>query len=196
MSVQALTWVMDFSETGGTDRLLMFTLGHHADNDGGFVAIARSRMASETRMSEITVKRILDRLLLTAELAEALERDAPEWWLAIRKDRRPRLFRLPLFAATRAGVTNEPPRAAATGVTTGARRGRDGVHLTGSDLPVRDANNEHRKEPLRSTSENDRAPDESCIRCHGSGVLYGSEVPRRCSCTFVIHPAVLLAGQR
>lgn len=41
---------------------------------------------------------------------------------------------------------------------------------------------------------NDQEPDPKCIRCHGSGELFGGSQARRCSCTFVIDPALLRVG--
>lgn len=39
---------------------------------------------------------------------------------------------------------------------------------------------------------NDKEPDPGCLRCHGSGELYGGgTATRRCSCTFVEDPALL-----
>lgn len=132
MSVQALTWVLDYSETGANDRLVMMSLGHHAD-DSGYVSLARASIAGETRLSEITVKRILDRLTATSELDECSDIDGPDWWRAIPINRRPRLFQLVLFAATRPGVHRVPPRlggrAESKPSPSGARRGRAGGAL-------------------------------------------------------------------
>lgn len=138
MSVQALAWVLDFSEAGGNDRLVMMTLGHYADNDG-YVAKGSAAMARETRLADITVKRILNRLIETDELEEVEPSRAPHWWHALRADRRPRIFRLVLFALSRpgaaTGVHGDTPRGGTPrGGATGARRGRDGG-ATGSTAP-------------------------------------------------------------
>lgn len=206
MSLQALTWVLDYSKAGGTDRLVMFSLGHHADNDG-YVALGRATLASETLLSEITTKRILDRLATTPELDACDAERGPDWWLAIPRNRRPRLFRLPLFAANRGVNADTPP-----GGAQGARRGRAGVHATPSDQAVRDANVERRTDKKESgvdvsenptdplADPNDKEPDPGCIRCSGSGRLYRGgnaatgALDVRCSCTFIRQPAEILAG--
>ncbi len=62
---------------------------------------------------------------------------------------------------------------------------------------------EEHKEQLNTASAslgldpNDREPDPKCIRCRGTGELYGTaERPRRCSCTFVVDPALLLVDEK
>jgi hypothetical protein len=118
----------------------MFTLGHHADPDG-YVALARATIAGETRLSEITVKRTLDRLTAGGEVAEVTGEAGPSWWRTIRPDRRPRLLRLSLFAATRTGARGGPPPE-----PTGARRGRDGGARQDADQPLPAQNVERRTE--------------------------------------------------
>lgn len=177
MSLQAITWVLDFSQTGGVDRLMMVVLGHYASNDGGYVAVSRARLAAETRLSEITVKRILDRLIATTdEVVDAAPGDAPDWWMAYPANRRPRLMILPLFAATRLGVPNEPPAS-----KQGARRGRVGGACQASDLGERNANVERRKEKEAAA---EIEADPGCVRCRGTGLipLGGGVGDRPCTC--------------
>ena len=49
---------------------------------------------------------------------------------------------------------------------------------------------------IASLPENRKLPDQACIRCRGGGLLYGTENPRPCSCTFIVDPGELLTMRR
>lgn len=96
MSVQAIGWVLDFSPTRGTDRLVLIALANHAGKspvDGawesypGVDTIAREANVSRLR----TVQEALARLEAEGHIQRIIN-GAPD--LRIRPDRRPNLYRI------------------------------------------------------------------------------------------------------
>ncbi len=177
MSVQALSWALDFSEAGGSDRLVIFSLAHHADQDG-FVGLSKATIARETRLSETTVWRSLGALEQLQEIQRATEQIAPRWWHAIRNDRRPILWRMSAYLANRTVVQTETPSYSS------ASRGRDGVATGSRSYATRNKNSEietlsgrasetpsqheRRNEALRAKADKD------CISCRGEGHHYSA----------------------
>lgn len=130
VSLQAMTWVLDCSEAAGADRLVMVVMAHHCDAQG-FVGLSRAVLADETRMSDNTAKRCQDRLVDLGEISPVHPADAPDWWLGITTNRRPRLFRLALFIDSpygapirrRLGAQNAPPSTRSLGAQNGPPTG-------------------------------------------------------------------------
>lgn len=164
---------------------------HHAEE--GFCWASRTTLTDETLLSGSTIQRCQDRLAELGEISECSEHGAPALYLSLPKNRRPRLWELTGFLGSHfADSVNR--RAKKPGSSRGARRVLTGSHATPSDLAVSNAiGNRLSDNTSASLSENDKPPDPACIRCHGSGELYGYEYPRRCTCTYVADPALSLA---
>jgi hypothetical protein len=190
MSLYALSWAFAQSQTGGNDRLVMFVLAHHAD-EGGFSGASRATMAQETRLSESTIKRSLDSILSIGEIARVDGNRGPAWWKDIPVNRRPSLYALTGFL----GGQFDPPKG--FGVSLGVHRGFIGDQTPPSDQARRDVNSLSLEltnlAASRVLAENDKAPDLGCLRCRGSGQLFGASEPRRCSCTYIADPGLALA---
>ncbi|MDQ6797975.1 MAG: helix-turn-helix domain-containing protein, partial [Actinomycetota bacterium] len=59
MSVQALSWVFDYSPTTGSDRLVLLAIANHADVDGAHSFPGIDTLAREARVSRATAKRAI-----------------------------------------------------------------------------------------------------------------------------------------
>lgn len=189
MSVYALSWALADSTARGNDLLLVIVLAHHSD-EGGYAGCSKTTLAAETRLSESTILRSQQTLVRIGEIERVIGSNGPTWWLEIAPNRRPTLFKMTAYLGSRF-ATPQP-----SGVSQGSHRGVTGVHDTPSDLGRRDAKvrTNESTNAVASLSENDKHPDNDCIRCHGDGLIYGGPFPRRCSCTFIVQPAELLVG--
>lgn len=68
MSIQAMAWVLEFSESVGTDRLVLLAIANHADIDAASAWPSVTRIAAEARVDRATVFRALRRLEELGEL--------------------------------------------------------------------------------------------------------------------------------
>lgn len=151
MSRAAEAWFFDECDIRGSRGWVLVTLCNAAD-DNGYASLSKKTLVAKTHMHEVTVWRVLNNLA-EGDVVELCEGDfGPEWWLAIPKNRRPRLVRLTQFLGSRfatpdpefmqplrnptdsgsGDVTPTPGVASDSGVA-------QGLHGTPSDLPVRDA---------------------------------------------------------
>lgn len=167
-----MSWVLDESQAMGSDYTVMLIMAHHTD-DFGFVSLSKATLAEECRLSQDTVMRAQQRNLVLGEIAPVDIGDAPDWWLAIPKNRRPKLFTMIAFL----GSHYATPVRRRRGVARGSRGGSAGVDATPSDQGLRDAKSEQR------TVKTTRSADSSCIQCRGTGVVYsGAGFDRPCPC--------------
>lgn len=201
MSYSATAWFYGECEERGSAGWVLSALCYAADADG-LAALSKRTLARETRMSEPAIVRALDYLVSRGLVADVEPALAPEWWHAIRADRRPRLLKLVAFTGSRFG----PPSSAACAqrpVDTvdnggaGSRRGHvrggngvtTGARVTPSDQPrenaIHDQEMTHERAGAAQSVEK-RAPHPDCPTCHGKGEHYnavgGFDVA--CPCTY------------
>lgn len=62
MSIQALSWVLEHSESSGYARCVMFSIANHADREGTNAYPSLETIARESKCSPATVKRMLVQL--------------------------------------------------------------------------------------------------------------------------------------
>lgn len=184
MSLQAISWALDASESSGNDRLVLIVMCHYAQDDG-FSALSKATLSDETRLSEATIIRAQTALSKLQEIERTTADEAPGWWLAIAPNRRPALFKMVGFLGSQYATPVRRRAERKSGVSLGSHRGLTGVNDTPPDLRFRDAISEQRTEnnsASRSKSVIEARAD--CIRCRGRGVIWsaagGREVP--CSC--------------
>lgn len=164
MSLQAISWALDFSQASGNDRLVVIVMCHHTDEEG-FCGLSKATLADETHCSESTAARSQHALVELGEIAAATADEAPTWWLGIPANRRPRLYRMVGFL----GSQYATPIRRRAGVSLGSRRGVTGVsqgsmtpQLTSTDA-TRSENREQRTEnqlasPPKNETENAAEP--------------------------------------
>jgi len=63
MSIQAMVWVLDHSEAGGSSRLVLLVIANHAHGDGTRAYPSVATVAAECRMSGRQIQRILHQLV-------------------------------------------------------------------------------------------------------------------------------------
>lgn len=68
MSNQATTWVLEFSESRGADRLVLFAIAHRVSNDDGQAFPSVKRIAREANLSERAVHYSIEALVKAGEL--------------------------------------------------------------------------------------------------------------------------------
>lgn len=68
MSTQATTWVLEFSEARGADRLVMIAIAHRVSNDDGQAFPSVARIAREANLSERAVHYSIEALVKSGEL--------------------------------------------------------------------------------------------------------------------------------
>lgn len=68
MSIQAVAWVLDFSESEGLDRLVLISIANHYNNDEAVARPSIRRIAAEARISTNTVMAAVRRLSEIGEL--------------------------------------------------------------------------------------------------------------------------------
>lgn len=200
MSYSATAWFYAECEERGNAGWVLSALCYAADAEG-LAALSKRTLARETRMSEPAIVRALDYLVSRGLVADVPAERAPEWWHAIRADRRPRLLELVAFTGSRFGPPSSAPCAqrpveTVDSVGTGSRRGHahggngvtTGARVTPSDQPRQNAihdleMNTDRAEAAQSV-EKVGHPD--CPTCHGKGEHYnavgGFDVA--CPCTY------------
>lgn len=174
MSIQALAWTLEHSKLTGMDRLVLIALANYCD-EHGFAGASKSAIARLARVSEATVWRSLSVAVEARELAEADEDCAPDWWLEIRRDRRPRLWIFDGMFST--GVAQRDP-VDGYGVATGSRRGRAAAtqtnrtssteYTTSRTATSRSATPSEKPQPRRPRLHHER-PDADCPTCQGAG---------------------------
>lgn len=136
MSIQAVAWVLDWSEATLADRLVLIVIASHADGLGMNAWPAIDRIAAEARVDRSTVFRSIERLEARGELA-VLRRPGRSNYYGI-------IALMGSQDATGEGVANCDP-----GVASTRQRGR-----------------RLRPKPLRTVNEPSRAPAHaSCWRC-------------------------------
>ena len=69
MSVQALTWVFENSQSKLADRHVLLSIANHAKNDGTGAWPSIATIARESRLSETSVHRSIRELVKTGELS-------------------------------------------------------------------------------------------------------------------------------
>lgn len=201
MSLYAITWALASSEAKGNDRLVVIVLAHHTD-DEGYAGLSKATLALETRLSESTILRCQETLVTIREITRVVGQNGPTWWLDIPVNRRPKLFKMTAFLGSHFATPTK------SGVSQGSHRGVSGVHDTPSDQGVRDVNSlslERLNNGAQPKNENDKDPDPKCIRCRGRGTFQAAEgdssyqgagpFQRRCTCTYVVDPAMALVAQ-
>lgn len=90
MSIQAVAWVLEQSETKGLQRLVMISLANHADENGECWP-SHQRIAGEAASSVQQIRRVLA-ALEESGVIERLTNAAPD--ARMRPDRRTNLYRL------------------------------------------------------------------------------------------------------
>lgn len=157
MSIQAVGWVLDQSETGGSERLVLISLANHADKDW-LAGPSMRTIAAEARVSRGTVRRWLEALAEGGHIEEITEKsDAPSWWRVIPANKRPKLWRI--VVPQDVGVSNVDPN------ILGYRRGTAGVPpgchsyatQTNNKEPI--TNTHARSEELSSASNEERVEE-------------------------------------
>lgn len=68
MSVQAMSWVLDHSESELASRLVLLAIANHCDAEGRNSYPAQASIAAEAHVSERTVRRCIDTLVEAGEL--------------------------------------------------------------------------------------------------------------------------------
>lgn len=171
MSIQALSWTLEHSTLTGFDRLVLIALANYCD-EHGFAGATKKKLAKIARVSEATVWRSLCVAVEAGELVEADEDCAPQWWLDLKPNRRPRLWIFDGMFST--GVAVRDPENE-FGVALGSRRGRAAATYTSSTsstnpkpLPSRTATPDE-KPVVRRPRLHDERPDADCPTCEGSG---------------------------
>lgn len=185
MSLQAISWALDESETSGTDRLVVIVMCHYTHDDG-FSALSKATLAEETRLSEATIIRAQQSIASKGEIERMTAEGAPSWWLALPVNRRPAVYRMVGFLGSHYATPIRRRAARKAGVSQGSRRGVTGVNDTPSDLPVHSAISEQRTEtPSAPLSQINPDADPHCVQCHGEGTYWfgGGGFDRVCPCT-------------
>lgn len=162
MSIQAVAWVLDYSEAGGSDRLVAIALANHADREDGIAGPSLATIGREARLSRDTVRRSLVRLRDLGEIVDVDEVSAPKWWVAIPRNKRPQLWR---FTALTSGGSNLLPQD--VGVALGSRGGSTGVAL-GSRSSATQTGNEDPGNKDRAVAD---APSSSEINKEAKRIL-------------------------
>lgn len=126
MSIQAVAWVLEFSEAQGNDRLVLLSIANHAGknpHDGAWEAWpGLDTIAHESRMSRRTVHASLRPLVDGGDLS-IVRNGAPDE--RVRKDRRTNLYRIngvqavcmPLPDGVQNGVQKSPTGCSDNAVT-------------------------------------------------------------------------------
>ena len=68
MSIQAVAWVLDFSESEGLNRLVLISIANHYNNDDGYARPSMRRIGAEAHISTNTVMSAVRRLAEIGEL--------------------------------------------------------------------------------------------------------------------------------
>lgn len=118
MSIQAVAWVLESSDTTGAARLILISIANHAD-DVGESWPSQDTIAREARVTPDAVKRTI-RAMVKDGILERDIKAAPD--RRIRADRAPNLYRIVGF---RTRGTDDPPRDADEGDIQPVTRGTD-----------------------------------------------------------------------
>jgi hypothetical protein len=156
MSVTAMAWVWENSQSGGTDRLVLLAIADSADHDGSNAFPAVATIAKKCQVSARTVQRSIRTLVEMGEL-EVSEQAGH----GSRADRRPNLYRVVMDGATeRHPVSSDGVTSGDDGVTSTTSRGdtcdANGVTLL-SPEPSIDPSLEPSLEPLSRARSDDNA---------------------------------------
>lgn len=106
MSIQAMTWVWEHSESEGNARLVMLKIANSANDEGEDAYPSQETIARHCRISVRTVRRIVAQLVKTGEL-EVIQNGGGSRYL--RDDRRPNLYRFPKMAGHNGRTQPCPP---------------------------------------------------------------------------------------
>lgn len=170
------TWRSAIAESDlpATTRHVLLTLSTYMNERGGSAYPGSARLAKDSGLHQSTVK---DHLKSAADLG---------WIRILRKGGSPKEGQRMAteYAAAVPGVVG-------TRWSDPSDRGSSPRGPGVQDAPITPVITPKNS---RGASQNDKPPDPACIRCHGSGLLYGSEATRRCSCTFVADPGAVVAG--
>lgn len=119
MSIEAMCWVLDFSKSKGTDRIVLVVLARHCKQGFWTCYPSIGRIVNQSHSSETAVRRSLHNLVDLGEL-EIKTRGATD--IRIRKDKTPNLYTL-IHSGVPPAVGrpgNEVPPAAERGTAYGA----------------------------------------------------------------------------
>lgn len=179
MSLQAISWALDFSESAANNRLVLIVMCHHTD-ELGFSGLSKATLADETRLSESSVIRAQQVLVDLHEIEHASADDAPAWWLGIPVNRRPKLFRMSGFLGSQYATPIHRRARGVTGVSRGSRGGVAGVSDQAADQGIRDVNREQTTENSSCAPPENEKGEPRCPQCQDSGSFFlataGTEV--------------------
>jgi hypothetical protein len=99
MSVKAMTWVWDYSQAKGNDRLVLLAIADSADHDGSNAWPAVATLCRKTGLSESTVHRCIRSLVKLGELQVDRQQGGPA---RMRAEARPNAYTV-LMPARSAG---------------------------------------------------------------------------------------------
>lgn len=68
MSIQAMGWVLEHSQSEGSDRLVLLAIANHANSSGELAYPSAAMLAAEARVDRRTVFRCIHRLSAIGEL--------------------------------------------------------------------------------------------------------------------------------
>lgn len=100
MSVQAMSWVLDHSESTLAARLVLLSIANHADSEGRNAFPSQATIGREARVSERTVRRCVDELVAIGELAVKHHRGM------FGRGGRTNYYEMPAFQATLGSADN------------------------------------------------------------------------------------------
>lgn len=163
MSIQAVAWVLEYSASRGTDRLVLIVLANYA-NDDGLAWPSQRTVATKAGLGVGTVNESVRRLVALGELIVDEEGDA----------RRSARYRLPFIDP---GSSVQLPNAArGPRPNAGAFGSRTQRAAQGRTQRSAQAEQIH-QEPSGTTT---RA---ACSKCGGSGWQFGTGDRCPCSCS-------------
>lgn len=106
MSVEALSWVLEHSQTKGTTRLVMIAIGNHIAKDSGEGWCYLKTIMHDANCSLASYHRAIDDALALGELERFINDGGTH---KTRADSRPNRFRFPMFVESRRGTQSDNP---------------------------------------------------------------------------------------
>jgi hypothetical protein len=149
MSVQAMTWVFERSDSNGNARLVLLSIANHADREGANAWPSLETIAVESRCSTATVKRAIAELRSIGEL---------HWRRGLGQAgafRKSNLYWLPLMRI-QAGLPRDPAMAQSEPSGSGDGSSRHGQRLkraSSNGSPVSQEPSLNRPEPVGASAE-------------------------------------------
>ena len=181
MSIQAVAWVLENSESELGPRHVMISIANHADRNGLNAWPTVATIAREAKLSERAVQYAIPQLIELGELA-AEKGAGPNGAYK---------FSLPkMWGANFAGGGVQTVRERGANSSSAIRKNRPEPSLTPYSPPFEDLESRTRVDRQGVVSIQPPAeipPDPKCGKCHGSGSRQAPGHPGRrirCNCTY------------